>query len=79
MAKLLFLLLLAALAVVVWKLMVASGQRRTAAKPASRELETIVRCSRCDVHLPRSEAIVVDGRFFCSAEHERESRAVPPG
>src|SRR5437867_1574283 len=38
--------------------------------PAEKNAE-LVRCERCGLHLPKSEARVEDGRFFCSAEHAR--------
>jgi uncharacterized protein len=38
--------------------------------PQARDEETMVRCAQCGVHLPRSESISTDGRYFCSAEHK---------
>jgi uncharacterized protein len=46
-------------------------QRRGAPAPAKAG-EDMVRCERCGVHLPRSESITTQGRFFCTAEHQRE-------
>jgi len=37
--------------------------------------ETMVPCARCGVHLPRSESIASQGRFYCSAEHQRAGEA----
>jgi len=31
----------------------------------------MVRCVYCGVHLPRSESLTSDGKFFCSDEHRR--------
>ena len=31
----------------------------------------IVRCEHCQVHVPRDEAIEVDGKYFCSDEHRK--------
>jgi uncharacterized protein len=31
----------------------------------------MVRCIHCGVHLPRSESITSEGKFFCSEEHRR--------
>ena len=39
---------------------------------ASRRDEDMVRCAQCGVHLPRSESIVTRGRYYCSAEHQRQ-------
>ena len=33
------------------------------------EPEVIVQCSHCSVHLPQSEAIKQENRFYCSREH----------
>jgi uncharacterized protein len=40
----------------------------------------MVACAHCGVHLPRSEALVQDGKFYCSAAHLPRSApdAVPP-
>jgi uncharacterized protein len=39
------------------------------AKPQTGSGEDMVRCSRCGVHLPRSESLLADGKFYCSEEH----------
>jgi len=31
--------------------------------------ENMVQCSTCQVHLPRSEAFLVNGNFYCSQAH----------
>ncbi|MDP1659604.1 MAG: PP0621 family protein [Methylotenera sp.] len=33
------------------------------------EIEAMVKCATCDVHLPRSEAYLVNGEFYCSKQH----------
>lgn len=33
--------------------------------------EDMVRCAQCGVHLPRSEAELSRGEFYCSDEHRR--------
>jgi len=40
------------------------AQQTKAAEP-----ETIVQCHYCSVHLPKSEAITQEERFYCSQEH----------
>lgn len=44
------------------------------APPPARSGEDMVRCAQCGVHLPRSEAILSGGEFFCSDEHRRLHR-----
>lgn len=36
--------------------------------------EDMVRCLQCGVHLPRSEAFLVGGEYFCCDEHRRLHR-----
>lgn len=31
--------------------------------------EKMVRCARCDMFVPISEAVFFDGKFYCSDEH----------
>jgi uncharacterized protein len=47
---------------------------RTSAPPPARN-EDMVRCERCGVHLPRSEGLLAQGRFYCTPEHQREHQA----
>lgn len=39
------------------------------AKKAKDKTEDMVQCAACAVHLPRSEAFLVDGHLYCSKEH----------
>lgn len=34
-----------------------------------QEIESMVQCASCAVHLPRSEAFLVNGNFYCSKTH----------
>ena len=33
------------------------------------EPEVIVQCHHCSVHLPKSEAVMQEARYYCSQEH----------
>jgi uncharacterized protein len=33
--------------------------------------EAMVRCEHCGIHLPRSEAVLLNGRIGCCAEHAK--------
>ncbi|PWB54307.1 MAG: hypothetical protein C3F18_06855 [Nitrosomonadales bacterium] len=48
-----------------------SVEKDEAAAPPSPVEEDMVRCEQCGVHLPRSEAILSRGEFFCCDEHRR--------
>ena len=45
------------------------GLRRRQSRPAASE--RMVACAHCGLHVPESEAVIVDGVGFCSAEHRR--------
>ncbi|KCB34114.1 hypothetical protein L541_0449, partial [Bordetella hinzii CA90 BAL1384] len=45
--------------------------RKPAAPPAARAAEPMVRCAHCGIHLPRSEALLLNGRTWCGQEHAR--------
>lgn len=64
--------LLLILAVVLLLLWLARPRR--AGKPvdtteAPPQVEDMVRCEQCGIHLPRAEAVTSRGRHFCSAAH----------
>jgi uncharacterized protein len=42
--------------------------------PTVRGSEDMVKCAHCGVNLPRSEAILTKGKFFCSQEHQKLSQ-----
>jgi uncharacterized protein len=78
MAK--FVLLAIAVAAALWLL---RGRLRRPADedgaPAAPDAESMVRCARCGVHLPRVESVAAAGRFFCSPQHQREFGEHGPG
>ena len=43
-------------------------RKRQPRHPAS---ERMVACAHCGLHVPESEAVIVDGVGFCSPEHRR--------
>ena len=38
-------------------------------KEHQEPIENMVQCATCRVHLPRSEAFLVNGNFYCSQAH----------
>lgn len=44
-----------------------------AAKPRAIDHKT-VQCAHCGVYFPRPEAVVADGRTFCSRQHADHAR-----
>ena len=48
---------------------------RGGGKTPSTGGENMVQCARCGVHLPRSESVTTQGRFYCSQDHQRADQA----
>ena len=42
---------------------------RRPSRPPSPAAAQMVRCAHCGIHLPRSEALLQNGRTWCSADH----------
>jgi uncharacterized protein len=68
------LLLLISIAVVVY-LLIKSFRKNAPQQDKERTIaEDMVRCAHCGVHLPKGESIVVEGNYFCCAEHRNAYR-----
>jgi uncharacterized protein len=61
--------LLLVVAIVVLYLAVKGLARKRRERSSTPPGEQMVPCAHCRVNLPRSEAIEVAGRFYCSEEH----------
>jgi len=73
MGKLLFFVLV----ILAVYLIVKKGTRSLPPKELKEpkpEVEDMVRCARCGVHLPRSESVMSGGEFYCSEEHRLEGK-----
>jgi uncharacterized protein len=66
-------------AVAYWLLKSRNGRPAGHAVPADRErpVETMVQCTHCGVHLPRSEGIIAGGKHYCCEAHGRAHQATP--
>lgn len=75
MGKLLVLIIVALVAYAVLRALTAPRRGPGASGPAggARGGERMVPCSRCGVNVPESEALVSDGRYYCSDAHLRQS------
>lgn len=79
MSRLLF---LAAIVIVVYLLFKSYGNRASGEKTRgqaeeSAPAEDMVRCIYCGVHLPKSESIVADGKYYCCEAHRRAHQPPP--
>lgn len=70
MGKYLLLLVFGIVAYLLWKGLRRNGSASCRDR-SSRDAERMVDCSQCGVHLPVSEAVSGDGRYFCCDEHRR--------
>ena len=80
MGRLIFFLLLAAVAYAAWRWL--QGQQRLGggrddqrARRDQRSEEMMVRCDVCGLNVPQSEALSENGRWFCGEEHRRKRNA----
>jgi uncharacterized protein len=75
LTKLLFFILLGAVAVAWYKSQGRSRPGPDLDTPRQPPLaEDMVRCQVCGINLPRSEAILSRGRIYCSDEHRRQDQ-----
>ena len=73
MGKILFWLVVVSVIILIMK---AVGRKRVPPpEEHPKEVEDMVRCRVCGVNLPRSEAILSHGRFYCSQEHRKQDSA----
>ena len=49
------------------------GKHKPAAgqQAGSAASESMVRCDHCGIHMPQSEAMLIEGHTWCSQEHAR--------
>ena len=66
--KLLTLLILAGLGYMLYK-RIKAIPRKT--RPDNPQVDKVVRCAYCDLHVPQQEAIELNNRYYCSEEHRR--------
>ena len=67
-------LLLIAFIGVVWWVLKSRAQRPVQRKPAPPEPEMMVVCAHCGVHLPKSDSISGNGKFYCSEVHRQAGK-----
>ncbi|MFA6014198.1 MAG: PP0621 family protein [Gallionellaceae bacterium] len=65
------LILLVVVFIVIYVL-IRAFLKKSETTDSTKASEDMVRCAHCDMHLPKSESIESDGKYFCSEEHRRE-------
>lgn len=71
MWKLIFLALIIWLGIYLFKRIIKEtrSQHTEASQARDTKAEDMVQCATCNVHLPRSEAFLVNDSFYCSKAH----------
>ena len=76
MTKLIFIIVVALLLVLWFKSM---GRKNDLSRKSNAKhqdsVEDMVRCQVCGVNLPRSEALLSRGRFYCSDQHRLKDQS----
>lgn len=70
--RIIFLGLLVWLAIVVLKRVFKRPNSTTSDSPKTKpnsDTEDMVQCAHCAVHLPRSEAYLINGKMYCCKNH----------
>ncbi|MFZ5483635.1 MAG: PP0621 family protein [Pseudomonadota bacterium] len=70
MTKVLFIILVT-LGLVLWFKHLARPRPDKEEKRPPPEVETMARCAVCGINLPRSEALMSQGKTYCCEEHRR--------
>ena len=70
MWRLIFLGLIIGLGVYVFKrILNQTRDSSLESESCNDETEDMVQCATCEIHLPRSEAFLVKGKFYCCQTH----------
>lgn len=62
-------LIVAIVALVYWLL--SSYRRQTPKQDESPNSQDMVSCAYCGIHLPKSESIVANEKYYCCTAHSR--------
>jgi len=69
MAKLLLLVLIGVVVYTLWKKAQSGPRPASPSGRANPAPEAMLECARCGVHFPAGEAVMRDGKAYCSAAH----------
>jgi uncharacterized protein len=67
MSRLIF--IVAVIGLVYWLL--KSYRKSASQDEPSNATEDMVRCMKCGIHIPKSESLQKDGKYFCCEDHRR--------
>ena len=65
------LILIFILLAIVWQLLKRwlTNQTQSRQQPPTENLQQMVRCEECGLHIPKQEALLENGKYFCCPEH----------
>jgi len=79
MGKLLFWLIVIFVGLLAARLLAQQAAKKSRQQPGvprtahnGHGSEALVRCTHCGIHLPRSQAVLMDEQIWCSPEHARQ-------
>ncbi|ABM57260.1 PP0621 family protein [Verminephrobacter eiseniae] len=70
--KYLVLLLVLALAIIIWRSRRAPDAAAPKPGPAAQAPPDILACAHCGLHIPRAEALMLGDQAFCCAQHRQQ-------
>jgi len=68
-------LVIAVTVLVVWLFRSMNRKSDAVKPPRQKNVEDMVRCQVCGVNLPRSEALMSQGRFYCCDQHRLKDKS----
>jgi len=63
------------LAIAVWLLITVLKRYNRNIDPPERpqaDIESMVQCAHCGVHLPRSDSFLINGQYYCCEAHSKQ-------
>ena len=71
MSRLIFIIVMVAL--IFW--LIKSYSKKTPKPDEPPKTQDMVSCAHCGVHLPKSESLSVNGKYYCCEAHSRGQSA----
>lgn len=69
------------IALVIWLLLrmikTWANHKPIAPKDHKEQIETVVPCHHCGLHIPKHEAVESDNHYYCSQEHRQLNKEAP--